>query len=125
MFSTFDLCLLLYVIRLAGWLKHCNLSLSLSLSQQTLDPRTAVQLLDNHWPKTRFGMAFVQWHTVHHATTECQHEQSLQLYMSMAGLVSLQYWSEVLYDSCLRCRLYRESRTDVPIRQVPTSRQAH
>ena len=25
MFSTFDLCLLLYVIRLAGWLKHCNL----------------------------------------------------------------------------------------------------
>ena len=29
MFSTFDLCLLLYVIRLAGWLKHCNLSLSL------------------------------------------------------------------------------------------------
>ncbi len=30
MFSTFDLCLLLYVIRLAGWLKHCNLSLSLS-----------------------------------------------------------------------------------------------
>ena len=32
MFSTFDLCLLLYVIRLAGWLKHCNLSnVSLSL----------------------------------------------------------------------------------------------
>ena len=31
MFFTFDLCLLLYVIRLAGWLKHCNLSLSLSL----------------------------------------------------------------------------------------------
>jgi len=30
MFSTFDLCLLLYVIRLAGWLKHCNLSLSLA-----------------------------------------------------------------------------------------------
>jgi len=27
MFSTFDLRLLLYVIRLAGWLKHCNLSL--------------------------------------------------------------------------------------------------
>jgi len=34
MFSTFDLCLLLYVIRLAGWLKHCNLSLSLSLDLQ-------------------------------------------------------------------------------------------
>ena len=32
MFSTFDLRLLLYVIRLAGWLKHCNLSLSLSLT---------------------------------------------------------------------------------------------
>ncbi len=31
MFSTFDLRLLLYVIRLAGWLKHCNLSLSLSV----------------------------------------------------------------------------------------------
>ncbi len=30
MFSTFDLRLLLYVIRLAGWLKHCNLSLSTS-----------------------------------------------------------------------------------------------
>ncbi len=30
MLSTFDLCLLLYVIRLAGWLKHCNLCLSLS-----------------------------------------------------------------------------------------------
>jgi len=27
MSSTFDLSLLLYVIRLAGWLKHCNLSL--------------------------------------------------------------------------------------------------
>ena len=27
----FDLCLLLYVIRLAGWVKHCNLSLSLLL----------------------------------------------------------------------------------------------
>ena len=24
MFSTFDLCLLLYVLRLAGWLKHCK-----------------------------------------------------------------------------------------------------
>ncbi len=33
MFSTFDLCLLLYVIRLAGWLKHCNLSLSLWVTQ--------------------------------------------------------------------------------------------
>jgi len=32
MFSTFDLRLLLYVIRLAGWLKQCHLSLSLSLS---------------------------------------------------------------------------------------------
>ena len=32
MSSRFDVCLLLYVIRLAGWLKHCNLSLSLSLS---------------------------------------------------------------------------------------------
>ena len=27
MSSRFDVCLLLYVIRLAGWLKHCNLSL--------------------------------------------------------------------------------------------------
>ena len=30
MFSTFDICLLLCVIRLAGWLKHWNLSLSLN-----------------------------------------------------------------------------------------------
>ena len=30
MSSTFDFCLLLYMIRLAGWLKHCYLSLSLS-----------------------------------------------------------------------------------------------
>ena len=30
MSSRFDICLLLYVIRLAGWLKHCNLSLSLT-----------------------------------------------------------------------------------------------
>ena len=29
MSSKFDLCLLLYVIRLDGWLKHCNFSLSL------------------------------------------------------------------------------------------------
>ncbi len=29
MSSKFDLCLLLYVIRLVGWLKHCNLSLSI------------------------------------------------------------------------------------------------
>ena len=35
MFSTFDLCLLLYVIRLAGWLKHCNLSLSLLVATNT------------------------------------------------------------------------------------------
>ncbi len=28
MSSKFDLCLLLYVIRLVGWLKHCNLYLS-------------------------------------------------------------------------------------------------
>ena len=27
----FDLCVLLHVIRLAGWLKHCTLSLSVSL----------------------------------------------------------------------------------------------
>ena len=33
MFSTFDLCLLLYVIRLAGWLKHCNLSPSLLVAR--------------------------------------------------------------------------------------------
>ena len=32
MLSTFDHCLLLYVIRLAGWLKHCNLSLLFLLS---------------------------------------------------------------------------------------------
>ncbi len=37
MFSTFDLCLLLYVIRLAGWLKHCNLSLSLSVMFSAFD----------------------------------------------------------------------------------------
>ena len=36
MFSTFDLCLLLYVIRLAGWLKHCNLSLSLCQLPSTI-----------------------------------------------------------------------------------------
>jgi len=30
MSSKFDLCLLLYVIRLVGWLKHCKLSLSLA-----------------------------------------------------------------------------------------------
>ncbi len=37
MFSTFDLRLLLYVIRLAGWLKHCNLSLSLSHMQTLIE----------------------------------------------------------------------------------------
>ncbi len=31
MSSKFELCLLLYVIRLAGWLKHCNLSVSQQL----------------------------------------------------------------------------------------------
>ncbi len=36
MFSTFDLRLLLYVIRLAGWLKHCNLSLSNTLQMVAL-----------------------------------------------------------------------------------------
>ncbi len=41
MFSTFDLRLLLYVIRLAGWLKHCNLSLSL-LDRFELKVRAAV-----------------------------------------------------------------------------------
>jgi len=42
MFSTFDLCLLLYVIRLAGWLKHCNLSLSLSRQLQQEKKKTRV-----------------------------------------------------------------------------------
>ena len=32
MSSRFDICLLLYVIKLTGWLKHNNLSLCLSLS---------------------------------------------------------------------------------------------
>ena len=40
MFSTFDLCLLLYVIRLAGCLKHCNLALSLSDRQGTINARS-------------------------------------------------------------------------------------
>ena len=34
MSSRFDICLLLYVIRLAGWLKHCNLSLSLPVKPE-------------------------------------------------------------------------------------------
>ena len=34
MSSTFDHCLLLYVIRRSGWLKQCNLSLSLSLIRE-------------------------------------------------------------------------------------------
>ncbi len=34
MFSTFDLCLLLYVIRLAGWLKHLSLPLVCRASYQ-------------------------------------------------------------------------------------------
>jgi len=42
MFSTFDLRLLLYVIRLAGWLKHCNLSLSLSLSLSNSHSRNEI-----------------------------------------------------------------------------------
>ena len=33
---TFDLCVLLYVIRLTGWLKRCSLSLSLSQAALTL-----------------------------------------------------------------------------------------
>jgi hypothetical protein len=32
MSSAFDFCLLLHVIRLAGWLEHCSLSLSQVLS---------------------------------------------------------------------------------------------
>ncbi len=56
MFSTFDICLLLYVSRLAGWLKHCNLSLSLSQStyiklvptRQTVDDLAChMQMLTN------------------------------------------------------------------------------
>ena len=30
----FDICLLLYVIRLAGWLKHCNISLCITHAHQ-------------------------------------------------------------------------------------------
>ena len=33
MSATFEICLLLYVIRVTGWLKHCSLSLSLSLTE--------------------------------------------------------------------------------------------
>ncbi len=53
MFSTFDLCLLLYVIRLAGWLKHCNLSLSAvtlcSMLQTSLTAAGAVWWKGQQW----------------------------------------------------------------------------
>ncbi len=39
MFSTFDFCVLVYVIRLAGWLKNCNLSLSLSSGRARVSTR--------------------------------------------------------------------------------------
>ena len=50
MSSRFDICLLLYVIRLAGWLKHCNLSLSEStIAPVTEATKFAVQMLTaNH-----------------------------------------------------------------------------
>jgi len=53
MFSTFDLRLLLYVIRLAGWLKHCNLSLSLSVTISS--PTTGITLeVDTTSPGLQF-----------------------------------------------------------------------
>ena len=61
MFFTFDLCLLLYVIRLAGWLKHCNLSLSLSQRIATthltrlyisrVNSQSSLAALCHHWTK--------------------------------------------------------------------------
>ncbi len=52
MFSTFDLRLLLYVIRLAGWLKHCNLSLSLCAR------KSLVRLLRPPHIHTRFPICY-------------------------------------------------------------------
>ncbi len=58
MFSTFDLCLLLYVVRLAGWLKHCNLSLMslscvLCLGQSFMDAILLLHLCNSTASKTR------------------------------------------------------------------------
>ncbi len=55
MFSTFDLCLLLYVIRLAGWLKHCSVSLSLVLDS-TLPVCHYVDCDDHDEPQCRAVM---------------------------------------------------------------------
>ncbi len=54
MFSTFDLRLLLYVIRLAGWLKHCNLSLSL------LEKANKQQMVASCWAKL-WTIAILCW----------------------------------------------------------------
>ena len=42
--STAQLFLLLYAIRLAGWLQHCNLSLSLSTAQHSTAQHSSAQL---------------------------------------------------------------------------------
>ncbi len=61
MSSKFDLCLLLYVIRLAGWLKHCNLSLSLRQRLQLLTQvHRCVKGSDTH---CRFSVSMLSAHT--------------------------------------------------------------
>ena len=48
MSSRFDICLLLYVMRLAGWLKHCNLCISLIRKRYLVNRNTG------QWTKTLF-----------------------------------------------------------------------
>ncbi len=69
MFSTFDLCLLLYVIRLAGWLKHCSLSLSPKLSSLCASScegigsalTLAAQASQLHYNRTAFQLVTRLW----------------------------------------------------------------
>ena len=66
MSSTFDLCLqriLLHVIRLAGWLKHCNISLSLSLLLQNLAQPWCIVISFSRVPV--ISIRHIRWATEH------------------------------------------------------------
>ena len=73
MSSKFDLCGFVYVIRLAGWLTHCNVSPSLSVSPMTntSDP----QLTQLYWACTMRLLLLITEATLSETCLRLDHDQ--------------------------------------------------
>ena len=118
MFFTFDLCLLLYVIRLAGWLKHCNLSLSQVTHQHPALQRYSPGLLNILATSTPFPICFTKLtyllqHTSRH-TFDVMHKIAFLL-SALVLSVNACYYSPGPVNTCIitefGCRLLSTCQT--------------